>query len=120
MLDSPSQQTPKNFVTTIDVKIADKLMQDLVNQGFEITNPAYTIFLAKKKGISCTLYQSGKLMVQGKDMAEFLEFYLEPQILGTFKFTYQDLTIDTKARIGIDESGKGDFFGPLMYWWSLC
>lgn len=108
-----SPNTPNNFVTTVDVKIADKLMQDLVNQGFEITKPAYTIFSAKKKGISCTLYQSGKLMVQGKDMVEFLEFYLEPQILGTFSFSYQDLDINTSARIGIDESGKGDFFGPL-------
>ncbi len=102
-----------NFVTTINIKIADKLKQDLIDQGFEIENPPYTLFSAKKKGISCTLYQSGKLVVQGKNMAEFLEFYLEPQILGTFKFSYQDLDIDTTSRIGIDESGKGDFFGPL-------
>lgn len=113
MSDPHSQAKPNNFVTTIDVKIADKLMQDLVNQGFEISNPAYTIFSAKKKGVSCTLYKSGKLMVQGKDMAEFMEFYLEPEILKSFKFSYQELDIDTKSRIGIDESGKGDFFGPL-------
>lgn len=113
MTDTPSQSNPNNFVTTVNINMADKLIQDLVNQGFEITKPPYTIFSAKKKGISCTLYQSGKLMVQGKGLAEFMEFYLEPQILGTFNFSYQDLTIDTTPHIGIDESGKGDFFGPL-------
>lgn len=108
---SPSK--PGHFVVTVDIKIADKLKLDLENQNFEITKPAYTIFSAKKKGLTCTLYQSGKLMVQGKEMAEFIEFYLEPQILGSFDFSYQELGIDTTSRIGIDESGKGDFFGPL-------
>lgn len=113
MSELSSRDTPKHFVATVDVNIADKLKKDLVDQGFEISIPAYTIFSAKKKGVSCTLYQSGKLMVQGKEMAEFIEFYLEPQILGSFSFSYQELDLDTTARIGIDESGKGDFFGPL-------
>lgn len=108
-----SDPKPNHFVTEIDIKLADKLIHDLKNQGFEISKPAYTLFSAKKKGVSCTLYESGKLMVQGKEMAQFLEFYLEPQILGTFQFTYQELDLDLTARIGIDESGKGDFFGPL-------
>lgn len=56
-------------------------------------------------------------MVQGKEMKEFIEFYLEPQILKSFQFTHQTLSasssVDQTARIGIDESGKGDYFGPL-------
>src|SRR5262249_23921255 len=63
--------------------------------------------------VSCTLYESGKLMVQGKEMTPFIEFYLEPEILKTFKHGYEAFNIDDTARIGIDESGKGDFFGPL-------
>lgn len=113
MSDSLSNGKTNHFVTSVDLNIADKLLQDLINQGFEITKPAYTVFAAKKKGVSCTLYLSGKLMVQGKEMASFMEFYLEPHILGDFKFTYQELGIDLTQRIGIDESGKGDFFGPL-------
>jgi ribonuclease HIII len=89
------------------------MVADLKKQGFEISIPPYTLFSAKKKGVSCTLYQSGKLTVQGKEMASFIEFYLEPEILQSFHFTYQELDIDKTARIGIDESGKGDFFGPL-------
>ncbi len=101
------------FVQTIDLKLATKLKADLIEQGFELTVPQYTVFAAKKKGLSCTLYLSGKLTVQGKEMSEFLEFYLEPHILGTFTHTYEDLQLDKKAHIGIDESGKGDYFGPL-------
>jgi len=80
------------YVQTIDLKLADKLMADLKEQGFELTTPQYTLFSAKKKGVSCTLYQSGKLTVQGKEMSEFVEFYLEPNILKTFNHTYDTLT----------------------------
>lgn len=106
------------FVTTIDTTLAPRLVHDLKEQGFEITIPAYTHFAAKKKGVSCTLYQSGKLTVQGKEMGAFIEFYLEPSILHTFTYTHKEASLDTTGldrtpRIGIDESGKGDFFGPL-------
>jgi ribonuclease HIII len=93
------------------------MIKDLKDQDFEISQPPYTTFSAKKKGVSCTLYTSGKLTVQGKDMGPFLEFYLEPTILKTFTYTYKDAIdgsqTDTTTHIGIDESGKGDFFGPL-------
>jgi ribonuclease HIII len=104
---------PHSYVVTINVKRGDQLLQDLKQQGFEITIPPYTLFSAKKKGVSCTLYTSGKLVVQGKECAAFIEFYLEPEILKTFAFRYPVAHQDTTARIGIDESGKGDFFGPL-------
>ena len=101
------------FVVTVNVNLADKLLNDLQQQGFEISTPPYTLFSAKGKGVSCTLYQSGKLMVQGKEMDSFIEFYLEPEVLHHFAHTYKNLNLDTTPRIGIDESGKGDFFGPL-------
>jgi ribonuclease HIII len=110
------EKNPSIFVATVDLKIADKLLSGLKEQNFEISTPLYTVFSGKKKGVSCTLYKSGKLTVQGKEMSAFLEFYLEPEILGTFTHTYQDLNLDDldpTGRIGIDESGKGDFFGPL-------
>jgi ribonuclease HIII len=111
--ENPLSRSSGPFVTAIDVKLADKMIKDLREQGFEITTPIHTLFSAKKPGIVCTLYESGKLVVQGKEMGPFIEFYLEPEILNTFIFTYQDLHLDQTAHIGIDESGKGDFFGPL-------
>jgi len=101
------------FVTSIDVSLAKKLRQGLEERGFTLSKPQYTIFSAKKKGCSCTLYESGKLLVQGKEKAELIQFYLEPEILQEFTYDYSSSDVDFTARIGIDESGKGDFFGPL-------
>ncbi|MFM8357879.1 MAG: ribonuclease HIII, partial [Verrucomicrobiota bacterium] len=45
----------------------------------------------------------------------FVEFVLEPQVLGEAKLGYEEVHNPAllDARIGVDESGKGDFFGPL-------
>jgi ribonuclease HIII len=101
------------FVATIDLALADKLRSDLAGQGFSFSHPPHTLFAAQKKGVSCTLYASGKLTVQGKEKAEFITFYLEPEILKTVSFSYPEATLSPVARIGVDEAGKGDFFGPL-------
>lgn len=106
-----SQAAP--FVATLDQAQAIQLLECLKNQSFTITTPAHTHFSAQKKGISCTLYLSGKLVVQGKESKEFIEFFLEPTILKSFAFSHPHATVSTNPRIGIDESGKGDFFGPL-------
>lgn len=110
--DKPLQK-PAIFVTTVDQTLAGKMQRDLVDQGFEISKPQYTLFAAKKPGIACTFYQSGKLTVQGKEMASFIEFYLEPEILKSFEFSHAESLMDLTPRLGVDESGKGDFFGPL-------
>lgn len=101
------------FVAQIDLSLSTKLQNDLLERGFKLTTPPYTIFSAQKKGISCTLYASGKLTVQGKEMDEFIQFYLEPEILNNLSYSHPEIAIDLNARIGIDEAGKGDFFGPL-------
>ncbi|MFA6118786.1 MAG: ribonuclease HIII [Parachlamydiales bacterium] len=104
---------PATFSTKIDINLAPKLQKDLEDQGFAISHPEYTIFFAKKTGINCILYKSGALIVQGKNKNEFIEFYLEPEILKKFNFTNPEAFVSMVSRIGVDEAGKGDFFGPL-------
>ncbi len=106
-------KSPACFSTKIDVNLAEKIKTDLIEQGFRICKPPYTLFSALKKGITCTLYESGSLTVQGKDKDPFIEFYLEPEVLKNFSYTHPLAHVDLKPRIGSDESGKGDFFGPL-------
>ena len=101
------------FTTKIDLKFAHKLQQDLQNQRFEFSKPPHTIFSARKKGVTCVLYESGSLVVQGKEMKEFIEFYLEPEVLQSFQYTHPEVHLNLTPRIGMDEAGKGDFFGPL-------
>ncbi|WP_348660499.1 ribonuclease HIII [Chlamydiifrater volucris] len=104
----------KNFSLVFDLSKQTALQQRLEEKGFVFSFPEHTIFQARGEAVCCTLYVSGKLVIQGKGAQDFVEFFLEPEILHTFGLTSsgnnaQDLT----PRIGSDESGKGDFFGPL-------
>jgi len=109
--------TQNIFVTTVPLSEVERLKQGLIEQGFHLSTPPYTIFSGQKPGIVCTLYNSGKLVLQGNQIAPFIEFYLEPEILHALPFTYGHVpTADEEpliSHIGVDESGKGDFFGPL-------
>lgn len=60
-------------------------------------------------------YESGKLVLQGKGTQEFIEFVLEPEILKEARLGYETVLNPEMLlpRIGVDESGKGDFFGPM-------
>ena len=102
-----------SFVTEIDLALTAEIKEHLLTQGFTFTIPPYSIFAAKKEGVSLTLYQSGKMVVQGKDKDALIKYYLEPEILKSLTYSYPAASLDKTPRIGIDEAGKGDFFGPL-------
>src|SRR5207237_688550 len=75
----------------------------------------YAEFAAEKEKTNLVFYQSGKLVVQGKGTQEFIEFVLEPEILKEARVGYESVLNPELLlpRLGVDESGKGDFFGPL-------
>jgi ribonuclease HIII len=75
----------------------------------------YARFAFESPKANVVFYESGKLVVQGKGTSEFVEFLLEPEILKQAKVGYETLLNPELLlpRIGVDESGKGDFFGPL-------
>ncbi|MFA6915341.1 MAG: ribonuclease HIII [Parachlamydiales bacterium] len=108
-------EKPNIFVAQISSSQGEKLREDLIQKGFSLASPPppYSVFSAKKTGLSCTLYTSGKLVIQGKNIKEFIEFYLEPEVLETLSFTHPEVKVNMQPHIGIDESGKGDLFGPL-------
>ncbi|MCP5519954.1 MAG: ribonuclease HIII [Verrucomicrobiales bacterium] len=87
----------------------------LRGHGFLFREVPYTRFAAQKDKLSVACYTSGKLVVQGKETREFIEFTLEPEILKEVRLGYEDVLDPTlrQPRFGVDESGKGDFFGPL-------
>ncbi len=101
------------IVTTLTPAQQAQIEQDLRGQDFTITTPPHTRFQARRKGLSCTLYLSGKLVIQGEKAAEFIEFYLEPELLKELRFSAPP-EVDTTPRMGSDEAGKGDLFGPLV------
>lgn len=87
----------------------------LKEHSFEFRKAPYAKFAASNDRVNVVFYESGKLVVQGKGTEEFVEFVLEPEILQQAKVGYEAVLNPELLlpRMGIDESGKGDFFGPL-------
>jgi ribonuclease HIII len=82
---------------------------------YESRQVPYARFAGSKKDLNVVFYESGKMVLQGKGTQEFVEFVLEPEILKEAKLGYEAILNPELLvpRLGIDESGKGDFFGPL-------
>src|SRR5437867_4833085 len=96
---------------------AAKLRALLKELGFEFSPKEYTLFFARKNKLSVAVYEKGpKVLVQGKGVGEFVQFELEPKILGEAKLGYEEVHLPEmfEPHFGVDESGKGDFFGPLV------
>jgi ribonuclease HIII len=94
-----------------------KLRSLLVESGFEFAPKEWTIFFAQKNKLSVAVYEKGpKILVQGRGVEEFVQFELEPKVLGEAKLGYEEVHSPEmfEPHFGVDESGKGDFFGPLV------
>lgn len=108
---SYSAKYDKNTLNALKVKLTEA--------GANFTQPQYTEFQARINGVVATFYTSGKLVVQGSDIDSFLADYLDIKTTQTTSLqTLQtSLALNIQERpyphIGVDESGKGDFFGPL-------
>src|SRR5690348_1478009 len=101
-------------LTAEQVKRLRALLEEL---GFEFSPKPWTIFFAQKNKLSAAVYEKGpKVLLQGKGVVEFVQFELEPKILGEAKLGYEEVHSPEmfEPHFGVDESGKGDFFGPLV------
>jgi len=110
----------KNFVTKIEPGQSAKLRDVLDERCWELDQLAYAHFRARRDKTTVVSYESGKLVVQGKGTADFVQFILEPEILGEVRMGYEAERAQAERpdmflpHAGIDESGKGDYFGPLV------
>src|SRR5947207_11979136 len=96
---------------------ATKLRVLLEELGFEFSPKEWTIFFAQKNKLSVAVYEKGpKVLVQGRGVEEFVQFELEPKILGEAKVGYEEVHAPEmfEPHVGVDETGKGDCFGPLV------
>jgi ribonuclease HIII len=94
---------------------AAALKEWLQAQNYKFRDVPYARFAAEKDKVNVVFYESGKLVLQGKGTQEFVEFVLEPEILKEARLGYEAVLNPELLlpRLGVDESGKGDFFGPL-------
>lgn len=100
---------------TLTPEQAGRLEEHLRSGGYRLREVPHARVSGMKPDLNVTLYLSGKLVAQGKGTREFVEFVLEPEILGGATLGYETVLDPSllDPRIGVDESGKGDFFGPL-------
>ncbi len=85
--------------------------------GYTATARPYADFCFEGPGVNVAYYpKKGKLLVQGAGADEFLEFVLllHPAENAPAKGSPPRGLIDTSPHFGVDESGKGDYFGPLV------
>src|ERR1051325_5176874 len=104
-----------SYTTKLSDAQAASLKELLQAQNYKFRDVPYARFAAEKDKVNVVFYESGKLVLQGKGTQEFVEFVLEPEILKEARVGYETvLNPELLApRLGVDESGKGDFFGPL-------
>lgn len=116
---------------TISFKVSDptknKLNEFYEDLKREVT-PPYAIFQARDGDTVVTLYESGKVVFQGKDADLASDFWVETEKMNNKKLEVNnsdkkdkkkdDLYVDPKiynsTSIGSDEVGTGDYFGPIV------
>jgi ribonuclease HIII len=114
--DAPKKLS--SYTAKLDDAQMEKLRGICEARGFEPFEVAYTRFAFKSDParINIAAYTSGKVVVAGKGTEEFVTMTLEPEVTGAAKLGYDEVLHPDwfQAHAGLDESGKGDFFGPVV------
>ncbi|MFA4944547.1 MAG: ribonuclease HIII [Lentisphaeria bacterium] len=111
---------PSSHVCTATPEQIAKLRELLTDRGWTFSELPYGFWKAAKEKTTVAAYHSGKLSIQGKGTADLVQFLLEPEVLHEARFGYEtELKLAENPAMlqphaGIDESGKGDYFGPLV------
>ena len=97
------------------------LLGIMVNGNYRKREVPYSLYSIEGDHFNATLYEKEKhgrrkLCVQGSKAEDFVLFQLEPKVLGAATLGYEkELAPELfSAHAGSDESGKGDYFGPLV------
>jgi ribonuclease HIII len=99
----------KNVSFIVDITLEPIIKKELEGRGFEFSPINFAFWRAKNRdGSTITFYKTGKVLFQGKDTEKIVDFFIQN------RFIKNNTTTDISKWIGVDESGKGDFFGPLV------
>ena len=116
---------------TITFKVSDNTKEKL-NEFYEELKrektPPYAVFQAQDGDTVVTLYESGKIVFQGKDADLASDFWIATEKMNNKSLEvsnsdkkdkkktdiYVDPKIFNSTTIGSDEVGTGDYFGPIV------
>jgi ribonuclease HIII len=88
----------------------------LRNVGFNFEERPHQVFLARSGKLVVSLYESGKVVIAGSDaqLEREVRWYLSKLGATGEALPERLASVAGKMRIGTDEAGKGDYFGPLV------
>ena len=107
----------RTLVLTVPREHHAALRARLGGGAFEWRTVPHALFSVKGEGAVLTLYASGKLVVQGDDPEGFLVRHTDlvpPPGPARETPAGEPLADLDQPLVGSDETGKGDFFGPLV------
>jgi ribonuclease HIII len=116
----PAEPEPPKKISTYTAKLEDgqmaKLRGILDGRGWAPLEVAYARFAFRGPDCNVTAYTSGKVVIAGKGTEDFVLHTLEAEVTGAPKLGYDAVLHPDwfEAHAGLDESGKGDFFGPVI------
>jgi len=114
-MEASNQKPLTSYSCTLPARQMEELRTILQARSFNFSSPPHALFAAAQGEVTVAAYRSGKVLVQGKGTREFVEFILEPEVIKEARLGYEHLLEKYAGdRIGVDESGKGDYFGPLV------
>ncbi len=110
------------YTNKFSAQQVDKIGKFFENIGAKFSPLQYAYWKAEGQGYVASFYKSFKFVLQGKStdkIAEEFEKFMgistivsEQKLFDTTQFVQNDVSFS--RYIGTDESGKGDFFGPLV------
>lgn len=115
--------------TTITLKVSDKTKEQMIEFFEDLKRektPPYAVFQAQDGDTVVTLYESGKVVFQGKDADLSSDFWIATERINSGTATTTDSRDKKKEEkankilpirinsIGSDEVGTGDYFGPIV------
>ncbi len=112
-------EKPKK-ITSYTIKLDDgqmaKLRAACAAKDWESAEVPYARFAFKGPKVNVTAYESGKVVVAGKDTEDFVQNVIEAEVTGAPKLGYDEVLHPDwfEPHAGLDESGKGDLFGPVV------
>lgn len=115
----PDSDEPKKL-TTYTIKLDDAQMEKLraavAQKYWEEVEVPYARFAFKGPKVNVTAYTSGKVVVAGKETEDFVQNVIEAAVTGEAKLGYDEVHHPEwfEPHAGLDESGKGDLFGPVV------
>ena len=114
-----TKKTSYTFELTNDQQ--EILLGIMVNGNYRRREVPYSLYSIEGDHFNATLYEKEKhgkrkLCVQGSKAEDFVLFVLEPNVLMSATLGYETVLNPelVSAHAGSDESGKGDYFGPLV------